>query len=81
MMKQNVRVLNKGLTLVFSLLASLEVDFERTKYANPTHFVTVPGQLEMAIQLSECMNSLRTIAVFNERVEGRALTGSLLQTR
>lgn len=35
-------------------------------YANPTHSVTIPGQLQMAIQLSECMNSLRTIAVSSE---------------
>lgn len=55
--------------------------FRAHTYANSTHSVTLPGQLQMAIQLSECMNSLRTIAVFNERVEARALTGSLLQTR
>mgnify|MGYP006902619176 CR=1 FL=1 len=57
------------------------MDFERTKYANPTHFVTLPGQLQMAIQLSECMKLVRNVAVFNERVEARALTDSLLQTQ
>lgn len=49
MMKPNFRVLNKGLTLVFSLLASLDVDFERMKYVYPTQLVTLPGQLQVTI--------------------------------